>query len=241
MFRLVIALLLIVSPAGWAAPTCLRILSKSDAEWVALSLTNAKAVLKKSVGEAGKALYVTEHFARYEVPGLPPGVELLDPSTVSQRVFRYYFQGEKNHLGEVLKNERLRAGPAPYAIVSPGVQADYYVDLTGVFVTTPKFKAEQVGLNREDNATYVDFRFPEGTGVLQIEPGILLVPGNKGNRAWVRQLYEDFKKSGTLPRDSSSADLVRKMRDEEKQNPSLLIPMEIPIHIVRSKGKVEQP
>jgi hypothetical protein len=241
MFRLVIALILTISPAGWAVPNCIRVLSGGDAEWVSLSLTNARAVMKKAVGEKGKPLYETEHFARYEVPGLPQGVKMLDPSTISQRIFRYYFQGERNRLGEVLKNERLRAGPAPYAIVSPGVQVDYYVDLTGVFVTTPKFKAEQVGLTRADNATYVDFRFPEGTGVLQIEPGILLVPGNKGNHAWVRQAYEEFKKSGRLPRDSSIADLVLKMQDEERRNPSLLIPMQIPIQIVRSKGKVERP
>lgn len=114
----------------------------------------------------------TEPYTRYKP-------RVLDSSEVANKVFRHYTTPARKL--KILRLRRLRAGSTAYAY---GPYS--FADLTGVFFTTPNFGAEEVGLNGTIAPEWVDVSLDPGTVVIQLQPGIFLVPGSPDIPAWLQ-------------------------------------------------------
>jgi hypothetical protein len=114
----------------------------------------------------------------YKATGLPPGATWT--TSTGTEVFRHYVNTPAT-LEAVLETKTLRAGNRPY------VRGDKYTkivheDMVGIFVTTPEYTSGEVDGH---SPLYVDFTFPAGTRILNIVPGILLLPGEASTPAWM--------------------------------------------------------
>jgi hypothetical protein len=106
--------------------------------------------------------------------GVPRQAEVV---TAGQRTYRHYTYTPEQ-LNSIIESGSLLSGRVPYAVVIPGGRY-YWSDLKGAFVTTPEHRADKVGVG---NSPYsVDFRLPEDLPLIQLEPGILLVPNINGS------------------------------------------------------------
>lgn len=116
----------------------------------------------------------------------------LDAAEMRSTLFRHYTTPEG--FEKILERKRLVAGPVSY-VSSPYV----YPDVTGIFLTTSKFKPETVGLDSAVHSKWVDFHLPEGTGVLWLEPGIYVVPGSVAVPEWlIRSVKSENQYSSEL-------------------------------------------
>lgn len=141
-----------------------------------------------------RVLYASpQHGDAVEVIGVPSSARLVEygPS----EVFRYYVS-DRALYDRIVSERTLRAGNLPYVVVHPQLRREYYYSLEGIFLTKPAFRPEQVGLERDPRMSYVDFTLPEGLGLIQLEPGIFLVPGKPAVRDWIREAYERYRASG---------------------------------------------
>lgn len=149
------------------------------------TLETAKQMIAASRTESGaernKFFREEPHFVRIRV-GMPATLRLV-PS--EGKVFRHYTT--KSRLQEILKTKMLQASWTPFYYSA--FMVDYNEDLTGVFITTPEFKANQVGV-REENASFIDFKLPANTGILYIRDGVLLIPGTPTAEPWKVRLYQ---------------------------------------------------
>lgn len=109
-----------------------------------------------------------------QIQGVPAHVRLLDAKESAETVFRH-FSGPPT-IETILNHNTLRSGLTPYVQGAANRAWKVYSDLAGIFLTLPGVEPEAVGISKK-KAAYVDVRLPEGTPVLEIEPGkILLIP-----------------------------------------------------------------
>jgi hypothetical protein len=139
-----------------------------------------------------KILFAKDGVEIVEARGVPSRVQLVpEPHT---KVFRQFIQPK--YLADILKEQRLVAGPMSYVVKSNNTTT-YFVDLTGIFLTDASFAGSDVGVSKHHDA-FIDLRVHEGTQVLQLEPGIYLIPGPPGVRQWLREKYAEYKATGVM-------------------------------------------
>lgn len=149
--------------------------------------------LKKQPLQSTVLFSSPHHGDTVEVIGVPQSAELVDYG--EDEVFRYYLSDE-TITDKLLSEGKLQAGILPYVIVHPQVRKEYYYSLEGIFITKPGFEPQQVGLERNPNMNYVDFTLPKGLGLIQLEPGIFLIPGKPATAPWIMDAYLKFRASG---------------------------------------------
>lgn len=158
------------------------------------TVENMKALLdRKKSGVKSKVIINNDKHIHTEFSGVPDFVEPYDHRGVT---FRHFFRS-KEQKSSALSSGKLIAGPVSYAQVYGGVRNDY-LDLTGVFITKPGVKPEDVGVPGHD--VYIDIRFPDDTGVVEIEPGLIyMVPGKPKIPDWIADYYNKYKTGEKIP------------------------------------------
>ena len=127
----------------------------------------------------------------YVARGIPNGAKLR--TAYHGEIFRHYATTDEN-VQKIINSSSLVAGNLPYITQGGGIRVSY-VDLTGIFLTLPNFRPDQIGVSKESINAYVDVYLPSGTEVLDLEPGIILVPGPGNVPPWLRKYYEQWQHS----------------------------------------------
>jgi hypothetical protein len=183
---------------------------------------------KKSRGLDKKDLYEGQaERADYIISGIPKYVREVTPS---ETVYRHY---TGSHTKVIVESGQLKTGITPYVVMNPGFSREVYEDLVGIFLTTPQTPPERVGLPRNSNADYIDFKLYEGTPVVEIEKEILLIPGRPDLPEWLKSLYLDYKSTGRY--DSHYLELFQKVDARGGATPTY---MKINILSYRMGGKI---
>lgn len=170
--------------------------AQSDANTISLQIKEARAITnkwmaQKSAGTSYRDLYPNNpEKSSLIISGIPKYVVEVNPKNV---VYRHYIG---SNMPIILETSQLKTGITPYVIINPGFSREVYDDLVGMFLTTPNTPPEKVGLKANPNADYIDFTLYEGTPVVQIEKEILLIPGRTDAPAWLKTLYEEYKRTG---------------------------------------------
>lgn len=116
-----------------------------------------------------------------EYTGVPGRVEELKPGT---RVYRHWVRSEAD-LDAIIAQGALRAGPVSYAEFTGSQRAfikDIYVDLHGVFFTTPAHAAAEPRVMNEATPHWIDFRLPKGVRALRLDGDeVLMIPAGTGD------------------------------------------------------------
>jgi hypothetical protein len=193
----------------------------------------AKALLKTSPGWyehfnnlIGKPISLAESGSKkidgdveYIAHGIPDTVKLHP--LVPAEIFRHYSSPE--NIEAIIKGRKLIAGNLPYVVTSRGVRTSF-VDLTGIFLTKPGFSPQQVGVEKNKLNSFIDLRLPSGTEVIQLEPGIFLVPGPAKIPEWIANYYGEWKlHPHTVP------GYVRTTMMKLDEQGGILTPVQIPI------------
>lgn len=167
--------------------------------------------------ERDKLFVEVPHYIRIR-EGIPESIALVAPKGL---MFRHYTSPET--LAKILKSRRLRAGSTPFYY--SGYVADYNVDLTGIFITTPEYRPESIGVRPENAGAYVDFKLGDNIGILALRDGIMLVPGTAVPETWKVNLYRS-------PQRSMYTDYAREFAQWDQHG--IPVALEIPIEILRS-------
>lgn len=126
--------------------------------------------------------------------GVPSRTKLINPEGL---VLRHYTEKEET-LGKIIESEYLIAGITEYCDTPSKRFKIKYPDMTGVFLTKPDVDPKSVGV--AFSKYYVDITLPADTGLLELEPNILLVPGKFITPDWVVKMYnEKYKKGIPVP------------------------------------------
>jgi hypothetical protein len=155
----------------------------------------------------------------YFYSGVPAYVK--SASMKELKVLRHYSFA----IDQIVASKSLKAGPRPFIIPEPH-QRDEFVDLTGVFFTTPDFPPHKLWLGFNDKTPYVDFVVDEKTGLLSLTEGNFLIPGAPSKPKWYVTMYEEYEKSGKAP------DYLKEEFKRIKQSGGLKPQLEIPIQII---------
>lgn len=191
-------------------------------EAVQLSQANAKELLaRKKAGLSTREILSDPEKSSVIVAGVPAFVTLH--GFAASKIFRHYTAREA--VEAIVHSGWLKAGTLPYITVGGGIRRTYE-DLTGVFVTTPEFRPEFVGLARGADKNYVDFYFHRGTAVVEIEKGILLVPGKQDFPGWLKAEYRKWRDGHYVPPEYEKEMLAR-------MEQAGIEPATVPIRIVR--------
>ncbi len=158
-----------------------------------------------------------------EVRGFPRSAIRYQPGR--DEVFRYYVSNPDVH-SAILEQSALRAGVLPYVVNEPGLKKEYYIDLTGVFLTKPGFEPHQVGLDANPEMNSIDFTVSPETQMIRLEAGIFLIPGKPAYPAWVREAYQRWKQDAGVGNNGLPDAVFRRMQERESL-PDLLIPIKI--------------
>lgn len=183
---------------------------------------------KRKLGVARQDIYQGQvERASYIISGIPSFVKPVNPKGV---IYRHYIG---SNMPIILQTSQLKTGITPYVIVSPGYSKEVYEDLVGIFLTTPQTPPERVGLARNSNADYIDFTLYDGTPVVEIEKEILLIPGRPDLPAWLKTLYDNYRRTGRA--DTQYIDTFKKVDERGGATPTF---MKIKIQSYRMNGKV---
>jgi hypothetical protein len=170
--------------------------SQSESEIIASQIKEAKTITNKWMEKQKAGISRRDQYegqverADYIISGIPKQVKQVNPQGV---VYRHYV-GKNMQI--ILESSQLKTGITPYVIMNPGYSREVYVDLVGIFLTTPQTPPERVGLPRNNNADYIDFTLYEGTPVVEVEKEILLIPGRPDMPEWLKAAYAEYKKTG---------------------------------------------
>lgn len=170
--------------------------AQTENEIIANQIKEAQAITKKLLDKKKQGLSRRDLYegqaekADYIISGTPTFVKQVNPRGV---VYRHYIG---SNMPIILETSQLKTGITPYVIMNPGYSREVYEDLVGIFLTTPQTPPERVGLPRNTKADYIDFTLYEGTPVVEIEKEILLIPGRPDLPAWLKKLYEEYKRTG---------------------------------------------
>ena len=178
--------------------------------------------------------YDFRNLENHAVFGIPSDVESI-PTT--SRVFRHYTASEGVYR-IIIQSQSLLNGYLPYVRIVPGMYRELFQDLTGIFLTTPKHKASEVGVtaSRVSGIYYVDVEIPPEVPLLQLEPSIFLIPlPARGYPPWMIEIYRRY-----LAGDSTlNSEYLRVCRDMEASRQPLQEPHHIGVRVV-GHGQVGQ-
>lgn len=122
---------------------------------------------------------------RTVVYGLPPAeyanVRRLTSDETARIVFRHYTRGSISK--EIEASRKLKPGRTAY-VSSPFV----FVQMLGVFLTTPAFPPENIGLDESYDA-WIDLKVDPRIPVYYIQAGIYLIPGVPEPQPWMTQKH----------------------------------------------------
>lgn len=122
---------------------------------------------------------------RTVVYGLPPAehatIRRLTPDETAKMTFRHYTKG--SIVKEIVGSGVLKPGRTAY-VKSPFV----YVQMLGVFLTTPATSPDDVGLD-ESYDSWVDVKVDPVIPVFYVERGIYLIPGAPEPQPWMAQKH----------------------------------------------------
>lgn len=127
-----------------------------------------------------------------KLPGSDYSPEILFDSC---QIFRHYIRDDVAAQA-IVDSLELLAGPLAFTF-SGGNNYVPYVDLTGVFFTTPEYTPDKVGV--PDSAHYIDFTLPEHTPFLHLsnrDDRYLLLPGKAGYYKWYADSYQEWLEQG---------------------------------------------
>jgi hypothetical protein len=168
---LVLVAFLLVSPPLSHAGGCPQLLND-------LATIRATRVLAQKIFEehwGGSKRTVVEDLSagdriRITYTGTPNVVTLVEnPENI---VFCHY--RDRKGIQTILATSRIIAGPTPYVNSHHRWLRETYQDMQGIFLTTTDYKPLDVGVADTDK---VLIKLPPGTGVLEFEPGIYMIPG----------------------------------------------------------------
>lgn len=158
-----------------------------------------------------------------EVRGAPKGTRLYPIQ--EHEVFRHYV-ADPALLDHILQEQNLRAGFLPYIVSEPGLKKEYFVDLTGAFITKPGFEPHQVGLGRSPRMDYLDLTLDPTTELLQIETGIFLLPGKPLHPKWIQDAFDEWR-SGIFKEYSAGYVALFRRIHAAIGRPELMVPIRI--------------
>lgn len=205
--------------------------AQTEKEIIQAQIKEANAITNKWMDKKKQGLARRDVFAGqaeradYIISGIPAHVKQVKPRGV---VYRHYIG---SNMPIILETSQLKTGITPYVIMNPGYSREVYEDLVGIFLTTPQTPPERVGLPRNSKADYIDFTLYEGTPVVEIEKEILLIPGRPDLPAWLKKLYEDYKKAGRT--ETQYVDLFRRVDERGGVTPTF---MKVQIKSYRMNG-----
>ncbi len=174
------------------------------------------------------------HGATIETYGVPANAKQLFYRPTD--IFRYYVS-DSAVMKMILESGQLKAGQVPYAVVKPYLSKEYFYSLDGLFVTTPEFEPWQVGLDKKLNTDFVDFTLPDGLGLIQLEPGIILLPGKPDIPQWIQNSYQRYVENGSAPMPNGMEDAFKRVETFADQ-PDLVISVNIVKY--RQSGNVNE-
>jgi hypothetical protein len=162
----------------------------------------------------------------YEVHGIPSHAQFRKVG--ANEIFRHY--SPTANLKTIRESHVLTAGILPY--IQSGGSRTTFVDITGIFFTKPEYSPRAAGVSSELQNSYVDFRLPEGTVILELEPQILLLPGPPSLPSWLKPYISAFKNgSGDIPH--YLLPTLQRIRDKNLFNEQ---PLQVKIEIVGSRN-----
>lgn len=147
---------------------------------------DAALALKKEGVSVSAVLASKDTKTITEYRGVPSRVEELQ---TGGKVFRHWVR-DPAALEAILRDGVLRAGPVSYVEFTGSSRAyikDIYVDLLGVFFTTPEHSAAEPRVMNEATPHYIDFQIPEGMRALSLDGDtVLMLPARPGTELPVR-------------------------------------------------------
>ena len=168
-----------------------------------------------------------------EVFGAPKTAQIY--VTRENEIFRQYLS-ESGVLDRILEERALRSGVLPYVVSEPGLKKEYFIDLTGAFITKSDFYPHQVGLGRNPQMDYIDFILAPETSVIRLEEGIFLLPGKPIFQKWIQDAFFEWKKSGSKEYPAEHTSIFRRIQASSGK-PELVVPIQIQAY--RQNGKVK--
>ncbi len=169
------------------------------------------------------------HTQNVSVKGVPK-TAVVAPA--GARVFRNYLPAAA--LEKTLATQRLPSALTPYCQVSPGHERKIFENVTGLFLTFPQFSPDGLLDTGYQEMAFVDFQLAPETPVLQLEPGISVVPLPKRYPAWIVEKCTAFR-SGISSGDSSIDSMCQTLLEEGADFTQVA---EVPIQIIAS-GKYD--
>jgi hypothetical protein len=194
-------------------------------------------------------LFGVPDFARLGIVGDDTPRLPQDPADTliisAARVFRQYVRTEED-VHAILRDSVLIPGTRCFYEIG-GPNGVPFMDLVGIFATTPDFRPDEVGV--PDSKFYVDFAFPAGAGLLHLsrkDDRYWMLPGIPQRPAWFREYYQawtarerpDAKTSMQMLRDSGYQDRAWKFAShvaefvEIDAHGGLPEPSRLPVQIV---------
>lgn len=188
---------------------------------IALRPQGTRCNYKDSLNDrhSSSELFGVPDFAKLALIGDDSSKRESDPSdtmTVSAaRVFRQYVRTE-DEWNTIRSTGMLIPGMLCF-YENGGPHGVPYRDLVGVFLTTPEFKPDDVGV--PDSKRYVDFQLPSGIGMLHLshrDDRYWMIPGIPQRARWYREYYSKWIEKGA-PDAATSMDNLRKSGYDRKE------------------------
>jgi hypothetical protein len=128
-----------------------------------------------------------------------------------------------------MSSKHLKSSFFSYTQVAPGLYSKDFTDLTGVFLTTPDHKPNQVGLAANTTPEfYIDLKLSSSVPLLELEEGILMIPLPHRTRDWVADYYRRYKSGEKLSKDDEA--MCKRIEAKGGIPPEYEIPVEIVEH-----------
>ncbi len=151
--------------------------------------------------------------------GFPQRVELKIAGTEIYRRF------SPNNFTVIKEEKILRAGSRPLILPQSHLRKEF-VDLTGIFMTTPDVDPANLLMGYHYYTPYVDFQLPVGLKILFFGDGNYLVPGAPSVVSWMAKAYADSQISKIInPLYQFNFDLI-------DRRGGLKLPLLVPIILV---------
>lgn len=190
----------------------IQLSKQNQEELLAKRQSGIKLIKKIDAGADGQDIYFYS--------GVPAYVK--SASMKDLKVLRHYSFA----VDAIVASKTLKAGPRPFIIPEPH-QRDEFVDLTGVFFTTPDFPPHKLWLGFNEKTPYIDFVVDEKTGLLSLTEGNYLIPGAPSKPQWYVTMYEEYEKSGNAP------EYLKEEFKRIKASGGIKPQLEIPIQIIK--------
>lgn len=205
----------------------------AESETVQETLARSRVIVadsKRGVQHRSQQLPGDGHLYDKRAFGVPRGAKLViigdetyrsarDPADTillgGETVFRHYTAEEAFH--RIVASRILIPGSVPF---SYGGQS-FYEDLIGVFLTSPTFRPDQVGVPLHHY--YLDLRLRPGTGLVRLGQSdndqYFMIPGNPNYPVWFIEKYLKWIEAGRPSPTMISAEVRAWTKAREAQDP----------------------